>query len=186
MAKRPLRQWMRDKLVNYAGEHVSPAAEAKALKIAYVKAAPLVRKLVERKYKPADMLICKKYELAKPDACIRIRWENGSVDQFNFSTEEEAPLVAGGNCYNRMYIGDEKTMVAVETWKKAKEAFDVEKAKRVAAYRALVLGSGTVEEVLAVWPEVASLLPAENAVIALGPDQMALVAADLKERKVAA
>jgi hypothetical protein len=186
MAKRPLRQWMRDKLVAYATENVAPAAEAKALKQTYMKAAPLVRKAVEQKYKPVDMLVCKKYDLAHPDSCIRMRFENGAVEEFRFLKEEEGPLVAGGNCYNRIFIADEKTRVAVEAWVDAKKAFDAEKNKRVAAYKALVLGSGSVEDVVAVWPEVASLLPADNALIALGPEQMALVNADLKERKVAA
>ena len=185
MAKRPLRQWMREKLISFAKESVAPVAEQKALNAAYKKAEPLVRKLVEAKYKPADMAVCAKYSLTRPDACIRVQFANGGVEQFNFATEEVAPIVVKGDCYSRMYLADERVSAAVEAWVSARDAFKKETAKRIEAYRALVLGSNTVEDVLAVWPEVAHLLPADNALIALGPEQMAIIEADKRERKAA-
>jgi len=55
MAKRRLLQWMRDRLSSYAEKNVAPATETKALTAAFKKAEPLVRKVVEAKFKPADL-----------------------------------------------------------------------------------------------------------------------------------
>lgn len=183
MAKRRLTQWMREKLISYATETVKPAAETKALDAAYKKAAPLVRKIVEAKYKPADMAICAKYELTQPDACIRLQLANGAVQEFEFVEDDGIPIVTRGSCYSRMYVADEKASAAIDAWAAARDAFKAEAKKRIAAYTALVQGSSTVEDVQAVWPEVSSLLPADNALIALGPAEMDILAADQKERQ---
>lgn len=186
MAKRRLLQSMRDRLYDYANGNVSPAAETKAYAAAYKKAEPLVRKIVEAKYKPSDMEVCAKYELTKPDTCIRVQFPNGVVEEFNFASVEAAPIVATArNCYSRMYLSDEKTADAIEVWKTARDNLTAEKRKRVAAYKALIDGSNYVEDIAVVWPEIANLFPPENALIALGPEQIALVQADLKERKAA-
>ena len=185
MAKRRLLQWMRDKLITHATTNVSPAKEAKTLAAAYRKAEPLVRKVVEAKYKPADMAICAKYELTKPDACIRLQFPNGAVQVFDFNEKETAPIVTTGSCYSRMYLADEKTANAVEAWVTARDAFKTESKRRIDAYKALVMASSTVEDVIAAWPEVASLLPAANDLIPINPEQIAILQADLKEREVA-
>jgi hypothetical protein len=176
---------MREKLVSFADQTVAPVAQQKALDATYKKAEPLVRKIVEAKYKPADMAICAKYSVTTPDTCVRIQLSDGAVKEFTFSPPETAPIVVKGSCYSRMYQADEKTSAAIDAWLTAKDAFRDEKRKRIEAYRALTLGSTSVEDVLAVWPEVACLLPADNALIALGPDQMAIIEADKKERKAA-
>lgn len=185
MAKRRLLQWMRDKLIAHAEKNVSPAKEAKALAAAYKKAEPLVRKLVEAKYKPADMVVCEKYGLTKPDACIRIQFPSGVVQQFDFAEKESAPVVTGSSCYSRMFISDEKTAAAVEAWVTARDAFKAESSKRIKAYRALVMASSSVEDVIAAWPEVANLLPAASDLIPINPEQIAILQADLKEREAA-
>lgn len=186
MAKRILRVWMREKLIAHAETNVSPAKEAKALAAAYKKAEPLVRKLVEAKYKPADMAVCAKYDLTKPDTCIRVQFANGGVEQFEFANSESAPIVTSkGNCYSRMYLADDKATAAVEAWVSARDAFKAEKNKRIQAYKALVNVSSTVDDVVAAWPEVAKLLPEATDLIPINPDQIAILQADLKEREAA-
>lgn len=185
MAKRKLLRWMQDKLIAHATNTVSPAKEAKALTAAYRKAEPLVRKLVEAKYKPADMLICEKYGLTRRDSCIRVQFPNGGVEQFNFTEEETSPIVPDGSCYSRMYLSDEKTATAVEAWISARDAFKSESTRRINAYRSLVMASTTVEDVVAAWPEVAGLLPPPNALIAFDPEQIAILQADQREREAA-
>lgn len=185
MAKRRLLQWMRDKLIAHAEKSVSPAKETKVLAAAYKKAEPLVRKLVEAKYKPADMAICAKYDVTKPDACIRVQFPNGGVEQFDFSDMETAPIVVKGNCYSRMFLADDKTAAAVEAWVSARDAFKAECNRRIKAYRALVLASSSVEDVVASWPEVATLLPAASDLIPINPEQIAILQADLREREAA-
>lgn len=185
MAKRRLLQWMREKLIAHATNNVSPAKEAKALAAAFKKAEPLVRKLVEAKYKPADMIVCAKYSLTKPDACVRVQYPSGAVQQFDFPDMETAPVVTSGSCYNRMFLADDKTATAVEAWVAARDAFRAESKKRIQAYTALVQASTTVEDVIAAWPEVAELLPAANDLIPINPEQIAILQADLKEREAA-
>lgn len=185
MAKRRLLQWMRDKLISHATNSVAPAKEAKALTAAYRKAEPLVRKLVEAKYKPADMVICEKYGLTKHDTCIKIQFPSGAVQQFDFAEAETAPVVTSGSCYSRMYLSDEKTALAVEAWVVARDAFKAEVAKRINAYKALVMASSTVEDVVAAWPEVVNLLPAANDLIPINPEQIAILQADQREREAA-
>jgi hypothetical protein len=55
----------------------------------------------------------------------------------------------------------------------------------VNAYRALVLASSTVEDVVAAWPEVANILPAPTDLIAFDPEQVAILQADQREREAA-
>jgi hypothetical protein len=185
MAKRRMLQWMRERLNSYAKENVAPIVESKALTAAYRKAEPLVRKVVEAKYKPADMEVCNKYGVAYRDACIRMQLSDGAVKQFTFAEEEAAPFVVRGNCNSRMYIADEKTSHAVDAWIVAKETLEAEQRKRLGAYRALIDGSSSLDDVIAVWPEVATLFPPANDLIPLNPEQIALVQADIKERKAA-
>lgn len=185
MAKRKLLQWMRDKLIVHATNTVAPAKEAKALTSAYRKAEPLVRKLVEAKYKPADMVICEKYGLTRRDSCIRVQYPNGVVQQFDFSEKETSPITPDSSCYGRMYLADEKAAAAIEAWVAARDAFKAESTKRVNAYRALVQASSTVEDVVAAWPEVANLLPAPTDMIAFDPEQIAILQADQREREAA-
>lgn len=185
MAKRKLLQWMREKLIAHATTSVAPAKEAKVLAAAYRKAEPLVRKLVEAKFKPADMEICKKYELTRPDPCIRVQFPSGVVQEFRFTEAETAPIVTSGNCYSRMYQADERTAVAIEAWVTARDAFKAEATKRIQAYRALVLASSTVDDVAAAWPEVANLLPTANDLIPINPEQIAILQADMREREAA-
>ncbi len=185
MAKRPLRVWMRDKLIAHAENNVAPAKEAKALAAAYKKAEPLVRKIVEAKYKPADMAVCAKYELTKPDTCIRVQFPSGGVEQFDFADAASAPIIVKGNCYSSMYIADDKTAAAVEAWVTARDAFKTEKNRRIQAYKALVHVSSTVDDVVAAWPEVATLLPEATDLIPISPEQIAILQADRKERVAA-
>lgn len=186
MTKRRMLQWMRDKLISHASDHVSPVAEAKVLAAAYKKAEPLVRKIVEAKFKPADMVVCEKYGLTQHDSCIRVQYPSGVVQEFRFASEETAPLIAAkGNCYGRMYIADDKAAAAVEAWVTANEAFKKEKTVRVNAYKALVMASGTLDDVIEVWPEVADLIPPANQMIPINPEQIAILKTDLRERKAA-
>lgn len=185
MAKRRLLQWMRDKLILHASTAVSPVKEAKALTASYRKAEPLVRKMVEAKFKPADMVVCEKYGLTRNDSCIRIQFPSGAIEEFTFNEAEVAPFVVGGNCYSRMYLADEKTATAIEAWVTARDAYKAECAKRINAYKALVLASTTVEDVIAAWPEVANLLPAASDLIPINPEQIAILQADLREREAA-
>ena len=154
---------------------------------AYKKADPLVRGMVEKKYPPGDMKICEKYGLTQYDSCIRLKYPNGVVQQFQFSGEKYThPMVPQGYCHSRMYLADQKTADAVEHWADAAKAFKEEKEKRIKAYEALIKGSRYVEDVAEVWPEAATIFPSEGRLILLNEDTLATIKADLKEQKKAA
>jgi len=183
MAKRRLTSTMRYRLKRFAEDTVKPVAEAAALKAAYELAAPLVRRVVEQRYNPTEMAVLEKYGFTERDTCIRVQFPNGVVQEFSFDQQLAAPLVPDRRgCSKRIYLADELTAAAIEAWADATNAYDAEKKQRVDAYSALALGSQYVEDVCAIWPEAATVLPADNALIALGPEQIARIKADRHER----
>jgi hypothetical protein len=185
MAKRKLLQWMRDLLTKHAETVVVPVGEKKALDAAYKKAAPLVRGLVEKRFPTADMKVLKKYGAACDLCDVKLTLPNGVVTQFKFN-EDDRPL--GRDTYeyrNVMHLADTKMAAAVECWLAAVETFKTERAKRLTAYKALIAGSSNVEDIVEFWPEAKGILPAGSPLIPLGPEQIAVVKADLRERKAA-
>lgn len=187
MAKRPMRSWMRDKLKRHIDEAIKPAKELAAKIAAYDVAAPLVLAAVNAKYPQRDMRICKKYDAALIDDCIKVQYPNGSVEEFKFAPES-GPLVprTGRYCNSRIFLADDATAAAVEVNATAVKALVEETARRRKAYNAMIDAASTMEDLSVVWPEAAALIPSDNAVVALGPAEIALVKADMAERAVAA
>jgi hypothetical protein len=185
MAKRKMLVWMREKLEAHAGRVVEPAKEKKALDAAYVKAQVLVRKAVEAKYPPSEMRVLKKHQCSEVDTEVRVQFPNGVVQQFVFSNED-APLIPNHyEAKRRIYLVDATTATAVEKWVDARDAHKAERKRRLDAYKALIQGASYVEDIVSVWPEVAAVIPAQSLPIALGPEQIAVVKQDLRERKAA-
>lgn len=187
MAKRLMREWMRDKLRARASELVNPVAEKKALDAAYKTLAPMVMKVVTAKYPLKDMKICEKYGVAKIDDCITLQLTAGGVDRFEF-IHATGPLVACANsCRNRIYLADDDTTAAFAKWVMARDVLRVETKKRLDAYYALIRACNTAEDLLELWPEAASIIPIDALPVALGPDEIKLLKADQAERsKIAA
>ena len=183
-SKTRLNQWTRTKLKSVASQVVSPAAEGAALDAAYRSAAPLVRKMVEAKFPARDMKVCAKYEVAKVDDCIKMQFPNGVVDTFRFAAGT-GPLVTKPTYHGQMYLADADCAAAVEAWLDAKKAFDAERAKRLAVYDSLIETARYAEDVTVVWPEAAEHIPSQFLPVALGPDEMALLASDREERAAA-
>lgn len=185
MAKRKLLQWMRERLEAHANKVVIPAAEMKVLDATYKKAGPLVAAIVSKKFPPAEMKVLAKWKATHDVCSAKLQLPNGSVVQFSFR-EEARPVCPDTYEYRQqIYLVDASTAAAVEKWIDAKEVYDAERKKRLAAYRALALGASYVEDVIEVWPEARGVLPAGSPPIALGPEQIALVKADQRERKAA-
>lgn len=185
MAKRKLLQWMRDLLTKHAEDVVIPAAEKKAVDAAYKKAAPLARALVEKRFPPDDMKVLKKYSAACEFEDATFTFPNGVVAQFKFN-KDDRPLGRDTYEYRHiMYLADAKLASAIENWRAAVETYKAERTKRLTAYKALIAGSSNVEDIVDFWPEAKGILPAGSPPIPLGPEQIALVKADLRERKAA-
>ena len=181
MAKRRMLQWMRDRLENHAEKVVIPAVERKALDAAYKRAAPLVVAVVAKKYPPADMKVLQKYNAGAQHDTTKLQFPNGVVTQFEFD-KDAGPYTARASYDDRIFLADAATAAAVEKWEAARDAYKIERKRRMDAYKALIAGAATIEDIIAVWPEVSGVLPAGSPPIPLGPEQIALVKADLRER----
>lgn len=185
MAKRRLLQWMRDRLNAHADKVVLPVKEKKALDGTYAKAAPLVIAVVIKRYPVADMKILQKYAAGKQRDKIKLQFPNGVVTEFSFEAGK-GPYTSCENGYSGpIFLADAATASAVDKWEVARGEYNEERKKRLAAYQALIAGSGYVEDITSVWPEVNGILPAGSPPIPLGPEQIALVKADQRERKAA-
>lgn len=185
MAKRRLLQWMRDRLGEHADKVVIPLAEKKAMEAAYRKALPKVVAVVQKKFPPAEMKVLQKWKSACEADTARLQYPSGVVTEFKFSTGD-FPLIPSEYQYrNQMYLVDAGTAGAVDAWKSAAELFESERKKRLVAYKALIAGATTVEDLTDIWPEAKGILPAGSPLIPLGPEQIALVKADQRERKAA-
>lgn len=184
MAKRRLLQWMRDRLASHAEKVVIPTREKRVLDAAYKKAESLVLGAVAKRYPVADMKVLAKYECSSQEGTVKLQFPNGVVTEFEFE-EGRGPATPKNRSYSRMYLTDAATAAAVDKWEAARGEYTEERKKRLTAYGALIAGAGYVEDVTEVWPEAKSILPAGSPLIPLGPEQIALVQADQKERKAA-
>lgn len=184
MAKRPLRAWMRDKLMNHAQEVVQPATEKKAVDTAYRAAAPLVMAIVEKKYPPRDMKLLTKYGVSARHNSAKIQSPGGQVVEMGF-VGEDVVTVPNGCGYRQIYLGDDRTVAAIEKYTDAVRSFKAEYEKRVGAFRTLLFGSAYVEDVIEVWPEAAKVIPANEMTAQLAPEQIAIIKADMRERRAA-
>lgn len=174
----------KDALKELARRVVDVPAEAKAEDLAYRKAAPLARKIVEATFPVSDMLVLAKYELSRPDDCIRIQHNDGSVDQFVFH-KDDAPRVAdSGNCRARMFIADERASTALTAWRHAFDAKRKALSEKQANYCAFIDSARTFEQVLEIWPEAEELGPRirKNLPVALSESIIESIKADSVRR----
>ncbi|WP_068018925.1 Nmad5 family putative nucleotide modification protein [Rhodoplanes sp. Z2-YC6860] len=184
MTKRPLRAWMRDKLLQHANTVVQPAAEKAALASAYLKAVALVKPIIEKKYPPRDMRVLERYRSVSGYTEFKLQSPDGTVDQFTFE-KDDRPLTPYNTEYRQIYLADARAFAAVVAWSAASDAFKKERQKRLDAFSSLVRSVSYVEDVAEVWPEAAALLPARELTAPVAPEQIAIIKADMKERKAA-
>jgi hypothetical protein len=178
-------QWMRERLKHHADKVVVPIKEKKMLEVAYKRALPRVTAVVEKKFPPAEMKILRKWQCTSECKKAKVQYPTGVVCEFTFEDGDQPTKVGGYEYRDQMYLVDAGDAAAIDAWQTAKEAYETERKKRLIAYKALIDGASTVEDLTDVWPEAKGILPAGSPPIPLGPEQIALVRADLKERKAA-
>jgi hypothetical protein len=183
-AKRRLLQWMRDRLNSHADKVVIPTRHKKALDTAYAKAAPLVLATVAKRFPVADMKVLQRYQAGDQHDEIRLQFPNGVVTEFKFD-KDAGPYTPDAKYSRQIYLADAATAAAVDRWEVARGEYEEERKKRLAAYTALIAGSGYVEDIIDLWPEAKNILPVGSPPIPLGPEQLAIVKADLRERVAA-
>lgn len=174
---------MRDKLLNHVKTAAAPAAEKKALDAAYAKAHPLIVATIEKKFPPRDMKVLERYGCVGKHSDFTIQSPEGGVTQF--CIEGDGLAVPSQTKYHQVFLVDARTYAAVEAWTAAKTAFAKEREKRIEAYRAVVLGAACVEDVIDVWPEANKIIPQTAMSVVASPEQLAIIKADMRERKAA-
>ena len=185
MAKRKLLQWMREELKKHAHKVVTCSAEKKALDAAYKKAAPLVAAIVAAKFPPAEMKVLAKWKGTSAESEVKLSTPDGAVVKFVFDKDDCPQRPDSYFYHNQIYLANATVAAAVSKWSDAEAAYKAERKKRLDAYSAMIDGSSTVEDLIAVWPEAKGVLPAGSPPIPLGPEQIAIIKADLRERKAA-
>lgn len=184
MAKRPLRAWMRDKLLNHIKEIVVPAREKRALDAAYAKAAPMVTTAIRKKYPEKDMALLERYGVASRYGEAKLQSPAGQVVLFTF-VGEDCPFVPCNSEYRQIYLTDAATVAAIEKHGVAKDAFAKERERRIVAFRMLISSAQYVEDVTDVWPEAGVILPATAMTAPIAPEDIATIKADVRERAAA-
>jgi hypothetical protein len=181
MASTKLLQSHRDFLNGLARESVKCPAEEMADKVAYAKAAPLVRKIVEAKYPPKDMKLLAKYEVAEQDHCIRLQLTSGGITQFTFRGDDAPMRPTGYDCGRHIYATGEDATSAVLTSATAEEAFKKAKATKLSDYNALIAHSTNLEQIESVWPAATALRARFNrsVPVILSDDVVARIRADV-------
>lgn len=184
-----LRKAHREALKNLRNAVVKCVAEEAAVRDAYRKAAPLVRKTVESEYPPKDMKVLAKYESAEQDDCIKLRMAHGAVQDVMFDFDDKTgPMVVKKTYSGKMFLADEPTTVAVLAWKSAKETCDKTLRQKKDDYRTLIEAARTLEEVEVLWPEASQIRTAfsknQVALLALTPTVIQRIKMDVAERAV--
>lgn len=182
-----LRNAHRDALKNLRNTVVQCVTEEAAVKDAYRKAAPLVRKVVETEYPPRDMKVLTKYEAAEQDDCIKLRMAHGAVQDVVFNFDEgTGPVVVKKTYHGKFFLADEPTTDAVAAWRTAVEQRDKTLAQKKADYATLINAARTLEEVETLWPEASQIREAFNknqvALLALTPTVIQRIKMDVAER----
>jgi hypothetical protein len=175
---------MREKLLTHARESVQPAAAKKKLDAAYARAAALVRPVIEKKYPAKDMAVLAKYGCTTNADKFKLQSPAGAIREFRFESDA-CPNVANNRSYGQIYLADDRAFSAVEAWEAALDAYNEERRKRLAAFETLIRSSAHVEDVIEVWPEAAEVIPARELVAPIAPEQIAIIKADMRERKAA-
>jgi hypothetical protein len=177
-------------LYGLAKERITCPDEEKADAIAYAKAAPLVRHLVEDRYPTKDMKLLLKYTVARHDDCIRLQLAAGGVVEFNFRMPDKGPLVPNGyGCSNRMYIAGQEETDAISASLTAKSTCEKARSQKLADYKALIWASQTLEQIEGVWPLAGEVLrPRKGRAlpVVLSDEVIARIKADLPSLKKAA
>jgi hypothetical protein len=184
MAQTRLLESHRDALRDLARRVVDCPAETKGEEVAYQRAAAVCRKIIEKQFPAADMAVFAKYEMTRPDACVRFQLTAGGVEQFCFRKGEEVTVPRAGGCSSRIYMADERATEAVQKWVAAKAAKESATQTKLRQYYSFIGAAPNFEQVLEIWPEASQLAAviSKNLPIALSEADIAAITADSTRR----
>lgn len=186
MAKLRLLAGMKETLRANVRQHVVPRNLKAALDTAYALCLPAVKAAADKKWPSADLKVLRKYELTTKMSRVQCTNKLGQVKTFHVaeSDEIELPDKSWYSERQRVPMITDKETAVLDQWLDAHEAYNIEFDKRVKAYDALIHGANYLEDLLEIWPEAAALVPRTGgAILALGPDQIAVIRRDLAEQR---
>lgn len=182
-----LNQTDRDRLLTFANSNIACPAEQAVFDAAYLKARAIVLVVVRDKYPPKDMKVLDKYKVARHDTCIRYGARYDSDSAFHFKDDDkDVPLVPGiSDCSGRTYEWTAEHRSVLDEYQLAREALKKARKEKFDAYKRLVTGSRTFNDVVAVWPAAEALrdriVPETNqqrALAVLSAEAIAMIRAD--------
>lgn len=195
MAKLRLNQYLRNELRRNIEVAAHPIDLKVALDKAYLVAVDAVRAAVARTLPDTDRKVLAKYDLLQKRDNIVLILSDGDRKSFILRKEpqsegddtvpEDKLFQVPGSWYHEAHTPLNTTETKkVEAYWDAKSAYEAEMKKRSIAFETLISGAVYLEEVVAVWPEAAHLVPeTKGLVLALSPEQMAIINAARDEHK---
>lgn len=180
--------------------------EEKADAKAYERMSAIVRKIVEDRFPPKDMLILKKYDAAVASISARLQLSAGGVVQFCYRDvtlekigayggrvarplddlmEVGIPLVPSCKFNGVMYQCDDRQTAIWHDHEKTSDVAQKALSQKRRDYDALITASSTLEQIEEVWPEASALRKRieKTLPVVLSDEVMARIRADAKVRK---
>src|SRR4051794_6093136 len=85
MAKIRLKSDDRNSLRELADKLINERLDKKKLRSLFDQAVTATNKVLRKRFPEEDMMVLRRYSLARQDFCLRFQYENGIVDGFDFS-----------------------------------------------------------------------------------------------------
>lgn len=150
----------RTKLEKFAAANLSLEKERAAYLEVYKQALPRVLDVVRARFPHLDMLILKRYDMAREDNCFHMR-NHDHQNEFTMEADDAElykVLVPKGGCSTRVYTNAPQDVIDLvqltnlrhEQWMDAKE-------KKLWHYKQAIRSTSTFNELAAVWPALEAL-----------------------------
>lgn len=172
MAKTRLNRGSRDAAIAYIKKHLKTPKEQKRYDKAIKKAYDVIKKAVDKKFPPSDMLVLEKYKQTRGDNCGAVVPPSGQVIGFElpggfyqgrnspwYRVDEYPDIrVPSGRCNIRNLKTTEAGGRAVMEYSDATQALVEARAVKLRDYTALIEGARYIEDVVEIIPDLADTL----------------------------
>lgn len=190
MAKKiPLSNTRRDVIREYSSKHIKStidrSKQEKQLAILVKEGNSALR----AKFPESDMVVLRKYDMARKDYCLKFQMPSGRVDGFTYPADSEIvdiPHRRGCGYYsNDVFPASEAFEKAFDAFAKHKAEADKLEQEKLGQFNAFLNACKTVEEFLEVIPlpeDIRKRLGAEScALVAVTPETVKALKATFKK-----
>lgn len=155
-----LNQSDRETLYALARKKVKETQDRTALDGTYDAAAAAISAQMKAMYPPADMAVLNRYEQASRDACIFYSTGGSNYERFQFRDDDDRtplrPNDRGCNWRTPFLLEDENSAI-LTAYRNAEAEINAEIKRRENAFKALIWGAKSFNEVVSVWPGAEAL-----------------------------